>query len=90
VKRQRRAILRSAHHVAKREEHAAQQHYPEKQSNEVTALEYPVTSSALSVSAGHVYLFPPIVFVHCRIMSIGNGKTIVVFFSTPISVSVCR
>jgi hypothetical protein len=90
MKRQRRPILRSAHDVAKREEHAAQQHNSQEQSNEVTAFEYPVTPSALSVSAGHVYLFPPIVFVHCRIMSIGNGKTIVVFFSTPISVSVCR
>ncbi len=38
-----------------------------------------------------LYLFrPPIDSTHLLMISIGSGKTIVVFFSTPISVSVCK
>ena len=58
MERQRRPILRSAHDVAKREEHAAQQHDSQEQSNEMTAFQYPVTPSALSVSAGHDLFIP--------------------------------
>ena len=36
------------------------------------------------------YFFPSIAFSQALMMSTGNGKTIVVFFSTPISVSVCK
>jgi hypothetical protein len=36
------------------------------------------------------YFFPPDIFIHCEMISTGNGNTIVVFFSTPISVNVCK
>ena len=37
------------------------------------------------------YYFLLVAFcTHCEMMSTGSGKTMVVFFSTPISVSVCK
>ena len=47
---------------------------------------------ATSISArSHAYfLFPPNACTQLLMISIGSGNTIVVFFSTPISVNVCK
>ena len=47
----RAAVLRPAHHVTQREEHAAQQHHAEKQSDQMPALQNPFTAAASSASS---------------------------------------
>ncbi len=84
-------ILRPSHHIAEAEKYGAKEYYAEKQSHKVPAFEHPVTAAAPCRSSRHSCLyFGPSVLAHCAIKSIGKGKIIVVFFSTPISVRVCK
>jgi len=81
--------LRAAHYVTQSEENSAEQDHAEKQSYQVPAFENPVAASASCVACHFLYFFSSD-FIHCEITSTGSGKITVVFFSTPISTSVCK
>jgi hypothetical protein len=85
----RSAVLLTAHHVAEREEHSAEQYDAEKQSYQVPAFQHSFAAAA-SAARCHVLYFFSSALVHCEIISTGRGNTTVVFFSTPISTSVCK
>jgi IMP cyclohydrolase len=53
----RAAILRTAHHVAKREENATEQDDAQKEAHEVPAFEHPVATAAFSVSRHRLVTF---------------------------------
>src|ERR1019366_4906712 len=96
-----RSCLRSIapDHVAHGEKYAAQRDDHEKQTDELFVTE---NEFLFAVRLRHVFNFPassdfaPLVFESPRKcpralrMSMGSGKTMVVFFSMPISTSVCR
>ena len=88
----RAAELVASHHVAERKENAAEQDDSEEKSHQVPALENPIAASTprFPLPAISSYFFVAAACTHCEIISTGSGNTIVVFFSTPISVSVCK
>ena len=74
-------------HIHFREDDAQDDHEHRENSNEVAASKDHVAVAAFSSR----HYFPGVsCFTHALIMSIGSGNTMVVFFSAPISVSVCR
>ena len=84
-------ILIAAHHVAEREENAAKNQHEEEQADDVSALQHAVSPTAAISTHCHSYFRePPSACIQLLIISMGSGNTIVVFFSTPISVNVWR
>ena len=84
--------LIASHHVTEREKDATQEHNAEKKSYEMPALQHSFATTAASIARHRLYVpvYLPASFIHCEIISTGSGKTMVVFFSTPISVKVCK
>src|SRR5882762_2334484 len=79
-----------AHHVAESKKYAGEQQHQKEQPDDVPPLEYAFPRAG-SLARSHAYfLIPPKLSTQLLIISIGRGNTIVVFFSTPISVNVCR
>ena len=83
-----RAVLIVAHDVAKCEENAAEKYDAQKKTHQVPAFEHSVPTPAFSSASHPPYFLPPL--THWARRSIGTGNTTVVFFSTPISVKVCK
>ena len=83
--------LVAAHDVAEGKEQAGEQEHDQKEANHVLAFKHTLPAVPLSPSRRHAYFdAPPNDFTQLLIISIGSGKTMVVFFSTPISVRVWR
>ena len=81
----------AAHHVAEREENAAENQHEQEQADDVPALQHAVSPTAAISTHRHSYfLEPPNDCIQLLMISMGSGNTIVVFFSTPISVNVWR
>src|ERR1700687_5617650 len=84
-------ILITAHDVAQSEENAGEHQHQHEQADDVPTLEHALADSPASTSRCHSYFCcPPNDCTQLLIISMGSGNTMVVFFSTPISVRVCR
>ena len=79
-------VTAAAQQIAQRKHNSEHDHEQRKKTDEVPRSQHHVTASG---TARH-QLFGASVLAHALMMSIGSGKTMVVFFSTPISVSVCK
>src|ERR1700722_12159751 len=99
-------VLTVAHHVAQREKNRGENQHQQEQANDVPALQHPFARASSFSSCHRLPFIPttyrllsaylpltaplPRARVHWLIISMGKGNTIVVFFSVPISVRVCR
>src|SRR5712671_4851092 len=84
-------ILIAAHDVAEGEENSGEEQHQHEQANDVLALEHSLAGPPASTSRCHSYFFCPANdCTQLLIISMGRGNTMVVFFSTPISVRVWR
>src|ERR1700756_4268874 len=84
-----RVKLIASHYVTQRKKHAGEQQHQKKQTDDVPPFQNAFPRAGFPAS--HAYFFtPPKLSTQLLIISMGSGNTIVVFFSTPISVKVCR
>ena len=84
-------ILIAAHDITKGEKNAREQEHQHEQTDDVSALQHALAGSPASTSRCHSYFCcPPNDCTQLLMISMGSGNTMVVFFSTPISVRVCR
>ncbi len=84
-------VLIAAHYVAEREKYAGKDQHQHEQADDVPGLQDTLARATSIAARSHAYfLFPPNACTQLLMISIGSGNTIVVFFSTPISVNVCK
>src|ERR1700688_949074 len=99
-------VLTVAHHITKRKKYRGENHHQQEQADDVPALQHlfarassfsschrlPFVLTTYCLLGDDLPLTAPLpnACVHWLIISMGKGNTIVLFFSVPISVSVCR
>src|SRR4029077_16626729 len=79
-----RVVLMASQQITESEHHAEQHNQQHEDAGKLAPSEYPI--AAASIARCHQSDF----FTQALMMSMGSGKMMVVFFSAPISVSVCR
>ena len=85
-----RFVLVASQKISQRKNHAKDHDEQNEYAEELPPSEHPIAAAPFAFACRHQRPGSSDFFTQALMMSMGRGKIIVVFFSAPISVSVCR